>query len=77
MVILEQARVIGISIALGLLISLGAARALQSVVFGISWVDPITFVAVVVTLASVALVASCLPALRATRISPVVALREE
>jgi len=77
MVVGEQARVIGVSGASGLVISLVAARALQSVVFGISWADPLTFASVFLTLACVALVASYLPAIRATRISPLDALRED
>ena len=77
MVVGEQARLIGLSLGLGLLLSLGVARALQSVVFGIPWADPVTFLLVFVTLAGVALIASYLPAVRATRISPSVALRAE
>ena len=77
MVMGEQLRIIGISLTLGFFIALGLARALSSVVFGIMWADPVTFIFVPVALGSVALVASYLPAARATRINPSVALRED
>lgn len=73
----EQARVVAFSIGLGLAIALGVSRLLASVVFGISWADPLTLLVVVASLGAVALVASYFPAARATRISPSVALREE
>jgi ABC-type antimicrobial peptide transport system permease subunit len=77
MVLGEQARVIALSLVIGTALGLGAARALASVVFGVSWSDPVTLFGVVGILGGVALVASYLPAARATRISPAVALREE
>ncbi len=77
MVVAEQTKVIALSIVIGLALGLGAARALASLVFGISWSDPVTLVGVVSSLSGVALLATYLPAARATRISPAVALREE
>jgi predicted lysophospholipase L1 biosynthesis ABC-type transport system permease subunit len=77
MVLREQARVITLSIVLGLALALGAARMLSSVVFGIAWADPVTLGSVVAGLAGVALLSSYLPAARATAISPALALREE
>jgi ABC-type antimicrobial peptide transport system permease subunit len=77
MVVGEQLRVIALSMVLGLAISLGVARALDSVVFGISWADPLTFVVVTGMLAAVVAVASFVPAARASRISPATALRED
>lgn len=77
MVLAEQTRMIALSLALGVAISLGVSRLLSSVVFGISWSDPVTLLGVIAALGSVALVASYLPAARATRINPSVALREE
>jgi predicted permease len=77
MVVGEQLRVIALSMALGLALAFGVARALDSVVFGISWADPVTFAAVTTVLAAVVTVASVVPATRASRISPATALRED
>jgi predicted permease len=62
-------------VALGLAAALGATRLMASLLFGVSPADPITFLAVSVSLALVALLACWIPARRAVRIQPVVALR--
>jgi predicted permease len=62
-------------VALGLAAALGATRIMASLLFGVSPADPITFLAVSVSLALVALLACWIPARRAVRIQPVVALR--
>jgi putative ABC transport system permease protein len=68
-------------VGLGALIGIAGAFALRSVIqsqlFGVRAGDPATFALVVVTLVVVAAVAILIPALRATRLDPVVALREE
>ena len=51
------------------------SRALSSMVFGVSVRDPSTFVAVPLMLAGVALAASAVPAIRASRVNPITALR--
>lgn len=63
--------------ALGLLASLVLVRFIRSMIWGVSPTDPATFVAVVIVLLSVALVASWLPARRAARADPVRTLRQE
>ena len=66
---------VGIVLAVGL--SFGLSRVLADQLFGIKATDPVTFMAVAATLAFVALLASGVPARRATRINPVQALRHE
>src|SRR5687768_8345122 len=68
---------LAIGMVLGLLLALGASGALQPVLYHVDPRDPFVFVAVVVTLAVVALAASFLPARRVTRIDPVTALATE
>jgi ABC-type antimicrobial peptide transport system permease subunit len=64
-----------IGIATGSIASLVVARAISTLLFGTTPTDPITFAAVMVTLATVALFAGYLPARKASRIDPMVALR--
>jgi putative ABC transport system permease protein len=63
--------------AFGMALALGVARLLGSMIFGISPYDPLTFVTVGSVLLAVVLTASYLPARRATKVDPMVALRCE
>jgi len=63
--------------AIGLIAALGMTRLMTSLLFRVSATDPATFVAVTVVLACVAVGASAIPAQRAARVDPVVALRHE
>jgi putative ABC transport system permease protein len=70
-------RLVAIGVALGLAGSLALTRVLQGQLYGISSHDPLTFVAISALLAVVATVACLVPALRATRVDPLIALRAE
>ncbi|MGO9272223.1 MAG: ABC transporter permease [Terriglobia bacterium] len=63
--------------AFGMALALGVARLLGSMIFGVSPYDPVTFLTVAVVLLAVVLTASYLPARRATKVDPMVALRYE
>jgi putative ABC transport system permease protein len=77
MVIGQGSRLVMVGIGLGLACSLVATRALTSQLFGVQASDPITFAGIAALLAGVALLASYIPARRATRVDPMVALRHE
>jgi ABC-type antimicrobial peptide transport system permease subunit len=63
--------------ALGLLAAAGLSRYLTSLLFGVSPLDPVTFIAAPLVLGLGAIVAAVVPAVRAARIAPAVALRQE
>lgn len=73
----EGMKVALIGIGSGLLGGLAAGRAVSGLVFGVPVRDPLTFLAVAVVLAGVVLAACAIPALRASRVDPIVALRYE
>jgi putative ABC transport system permease protein len=77
MVLVEVLWLAGISIAIALPASLLLTRAARSQLFGISSSDPLTLLAVTLVVAVVALASALLPARRAAKIDPVVALRYE
>jgi len=71
------ARLSAVGLAVGLVLAVGAGQLLRSQIFGVSPLDPVTFVGVIALLAAVALLAAWLPARRAARVDPIVALQAE
>lgn len=77
LVIIEGMTPAGIGIVAGALASLASARLLQRIVFGVSAWDPVTLAAVAGGLSLVAFAATIIPAYRASRVDPLIALRGE
>jgi len=70
-------RLTAIGLGVGLLLAAGVGQLLRSQIFGVSPLDPVTFVVVTALLAAVAFLAAWVPARRAARVNPIVALQAE
>jgi putative ABC transport system permease protein len=77
LVVIQALRLTGIGIGVGWVAAFAASRLVASLLYDVSPTDVVTFIAVPAVLGTAALVASYLPALRATRIDPMIALRYE
>ncbi len=76
--VLRQGMILaGIGVVVGLVAAVGLTRIMSSWLYGVEATDPVTFGVVAALLVAVALVASYLPALRASRTDPLEALRFE
>jgi putative ABC transport system permease protein len=77
MIVVEGMKPTLLGVAIGAAGALALGRVMSSFIYGVSSTDPITFFAVAFALAMVALLASVIPALRAARVDPIVALHYE
>jgi len=77
MILGQGARLAGVGIATGLVAALGVTQLMASFLFGVQPTDPLTFAGVSLLLMGVALLACYVPARRATRVDPMIALRHE
>jgi putative ABC transport system permease protein len=77
MVLGRGLRIAGIGVGIGLVGALGLTRILAILLYDISPADPATFISVSVVLSAVAMLASYIPARRATKVDPLVALKYE
>jgi putative ABC transport system permease protein len=77
MVVRQGMRPVAVGAAIGLAGAVAFARLMQSLLFGVAALDPAAYAVAIVTLAAIALAACAVPAMRATRVDPLVALRDE
>ena len=77
MMVLQGLRLAGAGLLVGFVLALVLTRLISGLLYGISPGDPLTFAALALVLAAVAFLASYLPALRATKVEPIEALRYE
>jgi putative ABC transport system permease protein len=75
MTVKQGLKLVGFGLAIGLVVAFVLTRVMATLLFGISATDPITFVSISLVLMAVALLASYIPALRATKVDPMIALR--
>jgi ABC-type antimicrobial peptide transport system permease subunit len=76
-VLREGGRITAIGIGIGLVLAVGAGRFLQGILYGVNSIEPVVLVSAPLILLAASLLASYIPALRATRVNPTVALRSE
>jgi len=76
-VLREALHLVGTGILAGLIGTLLLGRILNSLLFEVSSIDPVTYLAGAIVIAGVSLLACWMPARRATRVDPIVALRYE
>jgi putative ABC transport system permease protein len=77
LVVGQGMKLAGAGLLAGTLAAFGASRLLAKMLYGVKPDDPVTYVSVIGVLGTIALLACYLPARRATRVDPIIALRQE
>ncbi len=77
MVVRQGSMLAGVGVVIGVGIALAVTRTLSIFLFGVSPVDPLTFITVAVFLLAAGVAASYFPARKATKVDPMIALRTE
>ena len=77
MTVREGLKLVGAGMILGLGAAFLLTRVMATLLYGISATDPMTFIGISVVLLAVAILASYVPALRATKVDPITALRAQ
>jgi putative ABC transport system permease protein len=77
MTVKQGLKLVVMGLAIGLVAAFVLTRVMASLLFGVSATDPVTFLSISLVLMSVAMLASYIPALRATKVDPMVALRAQ
>ena len=77
MIVGNGLRLAGLGVAIGFAGAIALTRLMSGVLYGVTATDPLTFAGVAVSLLAVAGVASWIPAARATRVDPLIAMRAE
>ena len=77
LVLKQGLKLVSVGVAIGMLVSLALTRFIKGLLFGVGATDPLTFALAALSLVAVALLACWIPARRAARVDPMVALRME
>jgi len=77
MVVMQAARVLAVGVLIGIAAALVSTRALASLLFGVAPLDPLTFVGMSGWMIAIGLLASYMPARRASNVNPVESLRAD
>lgn len=77
MIVVEGLKPTIVGFSLGLVLAAALVRVMKTLLFGVSQYDPRTFSAVALLMLAVGIVATLVPAYRATRVDPIVTLRSE